>query len=200
MKKILAVAVVGASLALSMSAFAADAPAGAAPKAAAKPAAAAKKTAKLVPVGDMKWSPLMPDMADGPQVAFVLGDPKSKGNVSFFLKMANNFNSGLHTHNSDYQATVVSGMFTNQLAGESDADAKQMGPGSWWWEPAKEPHLNRCVSADGCVVFVAVNGPFSFNPVKDMAKDVKGGEKGEKKDGGAMKEGAKPMASPASPK
>ncbi len=184
MNRIAAGMVTIAALAFSTSAFSADAPAGMAAK---KPATAAKKTAKLVPVGDVKWGPLMPDMADGPQIAFVQGDAKAKGNVSFFLKLANGFNSGIHTHNSDYQAVVVSGIATNQLAGEADDTAKQMGPGSWWTEPAKEAHFNRCVSADGCVLFVAVNGPFSFVPVKDGK--ATGAKMEEKK--------AAPAASPA---
>lgn len=182
MNRIAAGMVTIAALAFSTSAFSADAPAGTAAK---KPASAAKKTAKLVPVGDVKWGPLMPDMADGPQIAFVQGDAKGKGNVSFFLKLPNGSNSGVHTHNADQQATVISGMVTNQLAGEADDTAKQMGPGSWWWQPAKEAHFNRCVSADGCVVFIAVNGPFSFIPVKD----AKAAKMDDKK--------AAPAASPA---
>jgi hypothetical protein len=173
MNRLVVAMVFAAAMGLASSSSAADdAPAAPAAAAAAKPAAkaAAKKTAILAPAADIKWSPLMPNMADGPQVAFVKGSAKSKGWVSFFLKFPKDFNSGLHTHNSDYQAAVISGTMTNQMEGEADDKARQMGPGSWWFEPGMEKHFNRCVSADGCVVFVAVSGPFSFNPVGDAAK------------------------------
>src|SRR5713226_9453803 len=97
-------------------------------------AAAAKKTAILTPAADIKWSSLLPNRPDGPQVAFVKGSANSKASVSFFINLPKDFNSGLHTHNSDYQVVVLSGTMTNQLEGEADDKAKQMGPGSWSYE------------------------------------------------------------------
>jgi quercetin dioxygenase-like cupin family protein len=166
MKNVFAAALVAALAGVAFNAFAADAPApaAAAPLAAKVAAKPVKKTAILIPAADVKWESMAGAPEGGPQFAFVLGSMTGKTPASFFLKMPVGASSGLHTHTSDYQATVISGTVTDQLEGEADDTAKPMGPGSWWWQPAKEKHLNRCVSSEPCVVFVAVNGPFSFAP------------------------------------
>jgi len=132
-------------------------------------AALAKAPAKamiVTPAADLKWTPLMPGNDAGPQVAFVKGDPK-KGPVAMFMKFPKGFNSGVHTHSSDYEASVIEGSPIHGAEGEEDA--KAMGPGSFFAQPGKVAHFDKCDSDGGCMIFVRFDGKFDFQPVNKPA-------------------------------
>jgi hypothetical protein len=129
---------------------------------------AAGKTSKFtrsVPADDLKWAPLMETNPNGPMVAFVDGDPKSKGQVQFFLKFPVGFDSGWHTHDGNYTAVVVKGKKTHQ--GQGDAAETVQPVGSWWARAGKENHRDGCAkdSPSECVIYVQSEKGFSFHPM-----------------------------------
>src|SRR5262245_14679075 len=104
---------------------------------------------------DAKFVPLDPEKPDVAQIAVLMCDP-ARGPSAMLLK----FKKGggvLHTHTSDYHLTVIQGTMKHWLKGELEADAKPMGPGSYWFQPGKLAHGNSCLS-DECVMFIKWEG------------------------------------------
>jgi ChrR-like protein with cupin domain len=105
-----------------------------------------------VPTGDVKWAPLVPQLgAKGPQFTVVFGNPQT-GPAGMILRLPAGFNSGPHTHSSDYQGIVISGDFVDTEPGQA-AKAERMTPGTQWFEAANRPHENLCASKTECVIF-----------------------------------------------
>lgn len=125
---------------------------------------------RLVAPSALKWMPLDPNAAGGPELAVVSGDPQ-KGESGFFLKLPPGTKPGLHTHTADYHAIVISGAPKHWLPGE-DKKAKPLGPGSYWFQPGNQPHGDECTGPEPCVVYIVMAGPFDFAPTP-KAKPVK---------------------------
>ncbi|HEY2900158.1 MAG TPA: cupin domain-containing protein [Polyangia bacterium] len=135
---------------------------------AASAAYAASKPSPRIPAADLKWEqPMGPNSLS---LAFVVGDAKSKGRTEFFLKFPGGFESGWHTHDGDYDATVVKGTMTAQAQG--DAAETALPPGSFFGEPAKKNHRNSCTKDGECIIFVRAEKGFSFHPMTPEGKPV----------------------------
>src|SRR5437870_661503 len=100
--------------------------------AAAGVAYADKPVYNLVPAGTAKFALVDPKQPTGPQIAVVSGDPKT-GPVSFLLKLGKG-PAPIHWHTSDYSAVIVEGKAKHWLPGK-EADAKENGPGTAWFQP-----------------------------------------------------------------
>src|SRR5947208_2460010 len=98
----------------------------------------------------LKWE--QPFGAQGPSFAWVNGDQKSKGAVSFFLKVPAGGDSGWHTHSSTYEGVVIKGNFSAQ--GQGDAAETALPVGSYFGEPGKKNHRNGCSKDGDCLMFV----------------------------------------------
>ena len=130
---------------------------------------------KLVKPADLEWGPTNPS-GPGPEIAVVHGDPMAGGVSAFFLRVAPKGEAGIHTHTSGYRAVLVSGAHKHWLPGEKDV--KALTPGSYWFQPAGQPHGDTCEGPDPCVLFIVLDGKFDMAPAPD-AKPVadKGGYK-----------------------
>ena len=131
-------------------------------------ALAAAKPSPRVPAADLKWD--QPMGPNGPSVAFVSGDAKSKGSTEFFFKFPAGFESGWHTHDGNYGAVVIKGTMTAQAQGDT-ADT-QLPVGSYFGEPAKKNHRNSCTKESECVIFVHSEKGFTFHPMTAEGKPV----------------------------
>lgn len=129
-------------------------------------ALAAAKVSSRTAAGDLKWE--QPMGPGGPSVAFVVGDPKSKGKAEFFLKFPGGFDSGWHTHDADYDAVVLKGTMTAQAQGE--AAEVQLPTGSFFGEPGKKNHRNSCAKGGECVIFCRSEKGFTFHPMTPEGK------------------------------
>lgn len=70
--------------------------------------------------------------------------------------------SPMHTHTSDYWAAMVSG---TESAREKVADVPmKVLPGSTWYQPAKAPHVNKCMGPEECVFFVYYPNGMDYIP------------------------------------
>lgn len=117
---------------------------------------------------ELKWE--SPNGEQGPQVANASGDAK-KGPNAVFMKFPAGFDSGWHTHNGWYTATVVKGTVTAQAQGE--AAPKELPVGSFFAEPAKKNHRNTCTKDGECIVFGYQEKGNTFNPMDEAGKPVK---------------------------
>jgi hypothetical protein len=63
----------------------------------------------------------------------------------------------MHQHSFDYQAVVVKGQAKHWPQGKTETDAKVLGPGGYWSQPAKQLHADTCL-VDECLVFITWAG------------------------------------------
>lgn len=110
-----------------------------------------------VPVEDLKWF----DTGIGPMRAAVAYGDMAKGPYGVFLKFPGGFVSPIHQHSGDYRAVVVGGTIVNSEVGEADIT---LHPGSSWYQRGKVNHVTKCVSSDGCTVFLTQSSKFDFLP------------------------------------
>ena len=131
-------------------------------------AADPKKEPMHLSDADLKWEQPMGEQ--GPSIASPSGDPK-KGPIGFFMKFPAGFDSGWHTHDGYYLATVVKGTMTAQSMGEKEA--KELPVGSFFSEPAKKAHKNTCKEGSECIIYIWQEKGFSFHPTDENGKPVK---------------------------
>jgi quercetin dioxygenase-like cupin family protein len=110
-----------------------------------------------VPVQSLKWF----DTGIGPMKAAMAYGDMGKGPYGAVLKMPKGFVSPVHLHSHDYRAVVVSGTVVNSEVGKPDI---RMEPGSYWFQVGNVQHVTKCVSADGCMVFLTQTEKFDFVP------------------------------------
>lgn len=123
------------------------------------------------PVKDIKWVALMPDMKDkGPMISDVWGDSASAAHGRMW-KFPAGFASPAHTHASDYHAVVIKGTVMNHTP--EDKAPKEMGPGSYWMQPAGVSHVTACKAGSECIAYTYTLGKFDF--VTDEAAAAGGG-------------------------
>jgi len=105
--------------------------------------------------GDAQFRPLNPAMSPGAQVAVLWGDPDT-GPSAVLFKMGKGA-TPLHTHSSTYHLTVIEGTMKHWTAGESEAQARALGPGGYWRIEGGRPHADSCLS-EQCVAFIKWDG------------------------------------------
>ena len=111
---------------------------------------------KVVPPEAAKWIPMIPEMGNkGPAFTIVFGNPGVMGKPfggMFRVPAGGESPLHTHTHTSDYWAVMVSGI---ESAREKPEDSPtSIPPGSTWYQPAKAPHINKCMGPEDCVFFV----------------------------------------------
>ena len=118
-----------------------------------------------MPADQLKWQPMG---STGASVAWVVGDGKTKGPVALFMKYPAGFDSGWHTHDGDYVATVVKGTMTAQ--DQSDAAETLLPAGSAFGEPGKKNHRNGCTKDGECIIFFRMEKGLTFHPMTPEGK------------------------------
>lgn len=104
---------------------------------------------------DAKFVPVDPARPELAQIAVLRGDPAT-GPSSMLMKMRRT-QGVLHFHTSDYELVLVEGLMKHTFEGQAEADAPQLGPGSYWFQPGREPHADSCLT-DVCVMFITWSG------------------------------------------
>ena len=98
-----------------------------------------------------------------PQIAPVRGNPEQEAS-SIVMKMGRGA-FPMHTHTANYQLVVIKGVMRHWDANGSQQTAANMGPGSYWYQPAGQPHGDSCES-DECVWFISLDGARDFAEAK----------------------------------
>ena len=117
--------------------------------------AGGKKASTMAPIAEARFQPMDPAQPAGPAVAALEGDP-SKGKSSILLKLKKGA-APLHTHTADYHAVLISGQHKHRDKGQDEKSAKALGPGSYWFQPGKQPHGDACLT-DECILYVTFSG------------------------------------------
>lgn len=119
---------------------------------------------KIVPPEAAQWIAMIPEMGNkGPAFSIVFGKPGVIGQpFGGMFRVPAGGESPLHTHTSDYWAVMVSG---TESAREKVEDAPmKVLPGSTWYQPAKAPHINKCMGPEHCVFFVYYPNGMDYMP------------------------------------
>jgi quercetin dioxygenase-like cupin family protein len=117
---------------------------------------AAAKTAMIVlPIEDAKFMPVDASRPQMAQHAVLRGDPAT-GPSSTLLRFGR-APATMHVHSADYDLVLLKGTMKHWAAGQSEADARLLQPGSYWFQPANEPHAGVCLS-DECLMYVQWSG------------------------------------------
>jgi quercetin dioxygenase-like cupin family protein len=118
------------------------------------------KPASVTTAEAVKYVPLDPKDPNGLNVSVVTGQLQGKGPVSFFMRQPKG-PAPEHTHSFNYTGVVVKGQTKHWPAG-AQAKAQVLNPGSTWFQPAKLPHGDECLTDGGCLIFLQFEGPFDF--------------------------------------
>ncbi len=121
---------------------------------------AAKAAWKIWAAPDIKFADV--EGMKGAQVAPLWGDMK-KGAYGALFKWVPGFSAGWHTHSHPVRVVVAQGIFT--LETESNGGVKEMGPGSYTYDPGKSRHRSGCKAGGAdCVFLVEQNAAFDMIP------------------------------------
>lgn len=166
MKRIIALALVGAVGALSSLALAEENKKEASPSS-SKAAATAEH--KMFTPADMKWVDGPPSLPPGPKLAVLEGDPAKPGPFTIRLQFPDGYKIPAHTHPTVERVTVISGTFHMGTADKFDeAAGHELAAGSFTIMPAETKHFGWATGET--VVQVQSTGPFVIkyvNPADD---------------------------------
>lgn len=124
-------------------------------------ACAASKAADpmlVKPFASLTFSEKVPG---NPQISPVKGIPEKEAS-SIVMKMGRGA-FPLHSHTSNYQLVVIKGVMKHWDTSSSQQASPEMGPGSFWYQPAGQVHGDACES-DECVWFISLDGARDFIP------------------------------------
>ncbi|SEP66823.1 DUF4437 domain-containing protein [Neolewinella agarilytica] len=125
----------------------------------------ASSTNKVVLYSEIEWSPLNPARGDqSPQAGTIWGDRNGKEATGFLVKFANGFSSPPHIHNVTYRGTVIKGLVHND---DPKAEKMWMPAGSFWTQPAGEPHITAANGTENIAYIEIDHGPYLVKPVDE---------------------------------
>ena len=120
---------------------------------------AAKSGWKIWAAPDVKFADV--EGMKGFQVAPLWGDMK-KGAYGTMMKWPAGFVTPWHTHSNPVRAIVSQGTFTIELEGQA---ARELGPGSYLYDPGKSRHKSGCKAGGAeCVFLLTQNAAFDMIP------------------------------------
>ena len=129
--------------------------------------AAKAKMAIVTAAPEIKWEPL----AGGPMMHAKLWGDRDKGpEYAMLLKVPAGGDSGMHAHTADYHAVAVQGTWVHTVEGDP-ASVKDLGPGSYVFQPGKQMHDDQCKGKQECIIFVHQHGKGDFIQPKKPAAD-----------------------------
>ena len=121
----------------------------------------------MISLSDMKWIAL-PERP-GMQFATLSGDPKV-GPYTQMRKVPAGTDNGLHSHSSDIQNVIISGVW---YTGTDASTAKDFGAGSVVLMPGNWLHVSGCRAGSECVFYQEGKGKFDFKPAQTKPSDMR---------------------------
>ena len=122
-----------------------------------------------VPAADLKWEALVPG---SPVKMSVLWGDYKKGPFGMLLKQPGGFESGMHTHASDYYGVLVQGTWIHTVEGDTRTP-KELTPGSYVFQPAWQYHNEKFLGDEDCIVYIHQLGKADFIPFKRVRPEKK---------------------------
>lgn len=124
-----------------------------------------KPTNQVVLSSEINWEKLNPARGDkSPQAGTVWGDRNGEVATGFLAKFADGFSSPPHIHNVTYRAMVIKGFIHND---DPEAEKMWMSAGSFWTQPAGEPHITAAKGEENIAYVEIDHGPYLVKPVEE---------------------------------
>ncbi len=120
------------------------------------PSAKLSSAAVTTAFEEAKFVPAIPGRPDGPRIAVLWGDPATGPSAMLFDLPK--VSLPLHYHTADYHLVVIEGKVKHWSEEESEAGAKVLGPGSYWFQPGGKVHGDACLT-ERCLVHLVWSGP-----------------------------------------
>ena len=112
---------------------------------------------RYVPVDKLPWYREAPSLPV--ELAPLWGD-RSKGEAGTYLRVPAGFEAPLHYHTADYWALVVQGEWEHWVPSTGEGKGIRLAPGAFWTQVKDQPHRDKCVSANPCIIFLFNRGPY----------------------------------------
>ena len=115
---------------------------------------------------DTTWvgQPGTPASADGPEIAFLWGNPQDGQLKGTFVKLPAGFSGELRSNGSSLRAVVIQGQTSHRLPGESDVN--NLEPGSYFGSTGETVHQVSCEAGEDCIIYVRTEGKFDVTPAQ----------------------------------
>ncbi|MDB5594901.1 MAG: anti-ECFsigma factor, ChrR [Hyphomicrobiales bacterium] len=128
---------------------------------------------QMIPSADqVKWGPAPPVFPKGAEFAVLAGDPGKQDLFVIRLKLPANYKIPAHTHPTDENVTVISGLFNAGMGDKLDmAKGVAFKPGGFAAVPANARHF--AWTTEPTIVEVSAMGPFAMtyvDPKDDPSK------------------------------
>ncbi|WP_028283596.1 DUF4437 domain-containing protein [Olleya marilimosa] len=114
---------------------------------------------------DIIWEQMNPARGDkSPLAGTIWGNRKDEVPTGYIGKFVDGFSSPPHIHNVTYRAIVMKGLIHND---DPKAENMWMPVGSFWTQPAGEPHIT-AAKGEGTMAYIEIdNGPYLVKPTNE---------------------------------
>ena len=114
---------------------------------------------------DIIWEQMNPARGDkSPLAGTIWGNRKDEVPTGYIGKFVDGFSSPPHIHNVTYRAIVMKGLIHND---HPKAENMWMPVGSFWTQPAGEPHIT-AAKGEGTMAYIEIdNGPYLVKPTNE---------------------------------
>jgi beta-alanine degradation protein BauB len=103
------------------------------------------------PVQNLQWRPQAPNLPI--MISELWGNRDRDGGFGELVQVPPDFNSGRHAHSGDFHAVLIKGTWIHE-APNGEGSSQRLMPGSYIRQAGGEMHIDRCVSAEPCVLFL----------------------------------------------
>jgi hypothetical protein len=104
-----------------------------------------------VPADEIRWRKQDPNLPI--MISLLWGDRARDGGFGEFVQLAPGFDSGLHAHSGDFHGVLIKGTWVHVNESGQGAGVR-LAPGSYVRQAGGGMHVDRCVSAEPCVLFL----------------------------------------------
>ena len=104
----------------------------------------------VVPLEKMDWKPQAPGLPQ--KVTTLWGNRDRDGGFGQLVELPPGFRSPVHAHSGDFHGVLIKGTWLHEDA--SGRGTPVSAPGSYVRQAGGEMHVDRCVSAEPCVLFL----------------------------------------------
>ncbi|UII32202.1 DUF4437 domain-containing protein [Fulvivirga ulvae] len=114
---------------------------------------------------DIIWEQMNPARGDkSPLAGTIWGNRKAEVPTGYIGKFVDGFSSPPHIHNVTYRAIVMKGLIHND---DPKAENMWMPVGSFWTQPAGEPHITSA-KGEGTMAYIEIDtGPYLVKPTNE---------------------------------
>ena len=121
-----------------------------------------QKAGTMTPFNEIDWKLIRPDMEKGPRWTILHGNPK-EGPFDAIISVPGGFETNIHTHSHPFVGAIVAG---NHHRGPDAENLVSLTRGGVWSEKPDHPHMEKCVSEEGCIFVASFDGPLDQKAVE----------------------------------